>query len=280
MSGLSVSAKGLTEKTPLLVDSQWLEKNLDRKNLVLIDFGRSIEDYDSGHIPGAVYLERAAVYDTVDDVQGMLPPPEIAVPYFEAVGISNNSLIVIYDAIGGLWASRLFWALEFFGHKNVHILDGGYPAWQSLGGSVSTEKPTIEKGVFKYELQWDRIADTEFIANNIENTDIQVIDTRSTGEYEGTDVRAERGGHIPGAINVDWALNLDENRVFLSMQELTELYDTEGVSKEKTQITHCQTGVRGAHTYFVLRQLGYKDVRLYDESWVVWGNRADTPIEK
>ena len=248
--------------------------------MVLIDFGRSIEDYKSGHIPGAVYVDRASVYDTVDDVQGMLPPPEIAVPYFEAAGISNNSLIVIYDAIGGLWASRLFWGLEFYGHTNVHILDGGYPAWQSKGGSVSTEIPSVEVGVFKYKVQEDRVADTAFILDNVENTDIQVIDTRSVGEYEGTDVRAERGGHIPGAINIDWGLNLDENRVFLSIQELSELYDTEGVEKGKTLITHCQTGVRGAHTYFVLRQLGYKDVRLYDESWVVWGNESETPIDK
>jgi thiosulfate/3-mercaptopyruvate sulfurtransferase len=268
------------DETSLLVGAQWLEENLDLEDLVIIDFGRSRTDYDKGHIPGAVFLERAAVYGTVDGVDGMLPPPEKAVPLLEAAGISNDSKVVIYDAIGGLWASRLFWGLEFFGHKDVHILNGGYPAWEADGRPVSTETPSVKAGVFKHELQWDTVANTEYILSNIANEDVQVIDTRSVGEYEGTDVRADRGGHIPNAINLDWALNLDENRVFLSLQELVELYDTADVSKDKTQVTHCQTGVRGAHTYFVLRYLGYEDVRLYDESWVVWGNRPDTPIEK
>jgi len=273
-------AQGPGGQAPLLLESQWLEENLVREELLVIDFGRPKADYDAGHIPGAVYLERAAVYGTVDGVNGMLPPPEKAVPLLEAAGLSNGNLVVIYDASRGLWATRLFWALEFFGHRNVHVLNGGYPLWEEQGRAVSTEVPSAKAGDFAYELQWEKIADTDHILSNLDNEGIQVIDTRSVGEYEGTDIRAERGGHIPDAINIDWILNLDEQGVFLSEQELAEMYDSEYVSKDKTQVTHCQTGVRGAHTYFVLRHLGYEDVRLYDESWVVWGNRSDTPVDK
>ena len=267
------------ENIPLLVDSDWLEANLERKNLVIVDFGRKLEDYSESHIPGAVYLDRKSVYDTVDGVDGMLPHPENSIPYFEGAGISNSSTVVIYDAIGGLWASRLFWGLEYYGHENIHILDGGFPNWVAEERPVSSSRPDVSTGTFKYKIRPELVADYEYIEDNLDNSLIQIIDTRSAAEYAGTDVRAERGGHIPGAINIDWDLNLDESRRFLTTQELIEMYDSKDIDKGKTQITHCQTGVRGAHTYFVLRHLGYENVKLFDESWVVWGNLPDTPIE-
>ena len=272
-------AEAVLEDIPLLVDSDWLEVNLERENLVIIDFGRSPEDYAAGHIPGAVYLDRKAVYDTVDGINGMLPPPELAIPRFEDAGISNDSTVVIYDAIGGLWASRLFWGLEYYGHERVHLLDGGFPNWVAEERPVSNVSPDVAGGTFQYIIRDELVADYEYIEANLNTGAIQIIDTRSAAEYAGTDLRAERGGHIPGAINIDWGLNLDESRRFLTVQELAEMYDSSDIDKDKTQITHCQTGVRGAHTYFVLRHLGYENVKLFDESWVVWGNLLDTPIE-
>ena len=274
-----VFAGATFEDVPLLVDSEWLEKNLDLNNLVIVDFGRSREDYEASHVPGAVYVDRKAVYDTVDGINGMLPPPELAIPHFEKAGINNDNVVVIYDAIGGLWASRLFWGLEAYGHNKVHLLDGGFPNWVAEGRRVSDEEPLVAGGTFRPNIREELVADYEYIEANLDTTDMQVIDTRSLGEYSGEDVRAERGGHIPGAINIEWRLNIDESQKFLSVQELSEVYDSEDVDKSKTQITLCQTGVRGAHTYFVLRYLGYDDVRLFDGSWLVWGNLADAPIE-
>ena len=258
------------EDAPLLVDSVWLEENIGRDNLVIVDFGRSREDYDAGHIPCAVYVGREAVYDTIDGANGMLPPPEISVPYFEEAGISNDSGVVIYDAIGGLWASRLFWGLEFYGHDKVHLLDGGFPNRVAEGRPVSKVEPAVIPGTFTHNIREELVAEYEYIEANLDTNDIQIIDTRSLAELAGEDVQAERGGHIPGAINLEWRLNIDENQKFLSVQELAELYDSEDIDKSKTQITHCQTGVRGAHTYFVLRLLGYENVKLFDESWLVW----------
>ena len=273
-------AEGLGDQTPLLVETQLLEENLSQNRLLIIDIGRSREEYDSGHIPGAVYLELDTVFGTVNGVSGMLPPVESVIPRLEAAGIDSNSIVVIYDASRGLWATRLFWALEFFGHKNVHVLNGGYPLWEEQGRAVSTTVPSVRAGNFEYELQWDKIEDTDYILTNLENEEVQLIDARSIGEYKGTDVRAARGGHIPNAININWILNLDEQGAFLTRRELAEMYDSADISKEKTQVIYCQTGVRAAHDYFVLRYLGYEDVRLYDGSWVVWGDNPDTPIGK
>lgn len=262
----------------ILVDSEWLQKNLGKTNVVVIDFGRTLEDYEAGHIPGAVHIDRKSVYDAVDGTQGMLPPPENAVPYFEAAGISNSKTVVIYDTIGGLWASRLFWGLEVYGHKKVKILDGGLPAWEKFGGILSTNANKPDPATFNIKYRPELVASTPYIFENLENETVQVIDTRSPGEFDGSDLRAEYGGHIPGAVNVNWVNTLDEDREFLPLSELAEIYDMAGVTKDETLITHCQTGVRGAHTYFVLRYLGFKNVKLYDESWVVWGNDAELPI--
>ncbi|MBT3275459.1 MAG: sulfurtransferase, partial [Spirochaetales bacterium] len=144
---------------------------------------------------------------------------------------------------------------------------------------LTVETPEVKPGKFKYRLRPELLADTEYILTNLDSTSVQVVDTRSADEYAGVDVRADRGGHIPGAVNVDWVKTVDSNSTFLPVGELAELYDYSGLDPNKTQITHCQTGVRGAHTYFVLRYMGFKDVKLYDESWVVWGNTDETPVE-
>jgi thiosulfate/3-mercaptopyruvate sulfurtransferase len=177
--------------------------------------------------------------------------------------------VVIYDASGGLWAARLFYGHEYYGHENVHLLDGGFPNWVKEGRPVSDIQPAVSKGTFRYSINRDLVADFRYIERNLENSRMQVIDTRSAAEYAGFNIRARRSGHIPGAIHIDWRLNLDDSQRFLSTQELVEMYDSADIDKSKTQVTHCQTGVRGAHTYFVLRHLGYEDVKLFDESWIV-----------
>ena len=107
-----------------------------------------------------------------------------------------------------------------------------------------------------------------------------VLDARSSAEYSGRDVRADRGGHIPGAINVDWVLNLEDLATgnFLQSRDLAEMYDTLGISRDKTVVTLCQTGVRAAHAYFALRLADFSLVSLYDGSWAEWGNSEDTPV--
>ncbi|UCD33601.1 MAG: sulfurtransferase [Desulfobacterales bacterium] len=266
---------------PLLVETEWLAENSNSFKTRIIDFGRTVEDYLTGHIPDAVFVNRNIVWDEVDGIVGMLPSVETIISTLETAGISDDHTIVIYDAFGGLWASRLFWALEYLGHNDVHILNGGWNKWAREGRNVQVEAFTAPPGHFTGHIQPGFVADKAWILKNLTNPGVQVIDARSVKEYMGEDIRSAKGGHIPGAVNLNWISNLahDDFQTILPIEDLRKLYESQGISKDKIVVTYCQTGVRGAHIYFVLRHLGFSNVRNYDGSWAEWGNDLETPIE-
>ena len=266
----------------LLVETEWLSTKGGSSKLRLIDYGRKVVDYQAGHIPGAVFIDRKAVWNKVNGISGMLPSVETMEAELEKAGISNDSTVVIYDGSGGLWASRLFWALEYLGHRNVHILNGGWNKWLQEKRAVQMASHVPPRGKFIPHVQYELLATEDWILGNLSNPDVQIIDTRSPKEYTGEDVRAARGGHIPGAVNINWILNLksDGSKTFALEEEMVELYDSQKILKDKTIVTLCQTGVRGTHTYFVLKLLGYSKVRVYDGSWAEWGNDWEAPIIK
>jgi len=264
----------------LLVDPTWLEQHLDHPDLRIIDYRRSAGDYEVVHVPGAVHIDPAALAAEVDGVGGMLAPIERVEGVLREAGVNDGSTVVVYDDFGGLWASRLFWVLEYLGHDDARLLDGGWNRWLDEGREISEEAPEVSRGDFAAVPEPDRLATKEWIIENLGAPDVRFVDTRSLAEYEGDDVRAERGGCIPGAINIDWVRNLadDEPQIFLPAGELEALYATAGIERDHVIATYCQGGVRAAHTYFALRLLGYIDVRNYDASWAEWGNDPDVPI--
>ncbi|MCA1755193.1 MAG: sulfurtransferase [Spirochaeta sp.] len=238
-----------------------------------------MDDFRQGHISGAAWVAREVTVTNVDGVGGMLPDPEFVAMDLEEAGVRHNTPIVVYDSGNGLWASRLFWALEYLGHEQVHLLDGGLPAWNSAGYELSTEIAAPARGEFEPRVREHLIADEAFVLENHGNQDFTVLDARSPDEFSGADVRAARGGHIPNATNIDWVRNRGDNgRSFLSVAELSEVYEQTLDGRNGPRVTLCQTGIRGAHTYVALRILGEEDVRLYDGSWAEWGNNADAPI--
>jgi thiosulfate/3-mercaptopyruvate sulfurtransferase len=169
--------------------------------------------------------------------------------------------------------------LEYYGHPNVKMLDGGFKAWQAAGAPVATDATAPKQAKFKISEQRDVLATVDDVLHSLNKREVAILDTRSEGEHLGTLVRAARGGAIPGSIHIEWTQNLDASGKFKSNEELKAMYDKAGITPDKEVVSYCQGGYRAAHSYVALRLLGFGKVRNYIGSWKEWGDRADLPLE-
>ncbi|MBI2872870.1 MAG: sulfurtransferase [Chloroflexi bacterium] len=265
-------------RAELLTEPDWLAANLGNDGLVVLDV-RSSVSYRQGHIPGAVNLDPLAL-NSDGPVRGMVGPSEQVQRVLEPLGIGDASRVVIYDDDRGMWAARIFWVLDYYGKADVSLLNGGFARWQREGRSLSTDVPETKTASLALAPNQDHIADKSYVLAALKDKGVALLDVRAPKEYTGATALSERGGHIPGAVNVPWEQALDEEGTFKSQSELRAMYLAVGASPDKEVVTYCQTGVRGAHGYFVLRLIGYDKVRLYDGSWEEWGNDPSLPVER
>ena len=281
----SLSAAGGTEQPlvrtapdQILVTPEWVAEQGDA--VVILDVGRSFEEFAAGHVPGAAFVQREVIATERNGVGSMLPEPDLVAADLAELGVSQETPVVVYDAGRGTWSSRLFWALEYLGHEQVHLLDGGLTAWQETGISLSQEILVPQQGDFVAQVREQLLADQEYVESNLGNGEVLILDARSPAEYSGEDVRAARGGHVPGAINLDWVnnSNSDDPR-FRPIEQLSQVYAQALQGHDGEVVTLCQAGFRAAHSYVALRILGYEEARMYDGSWSEWGNDPDAPIE-
>ncbi len=268
--------------TELLVDPTWLEERLGQVGrLRAVDF-REESDYWEGHIEGAVNLWKTDITRETDGIPNMVAPQEIIEGVLGSAGIGNEHTVVAYGAAGNIWSSRLFWTLEYYGHQDVKLLNGGIKYWRALQKELTRTPPDVPLAEFNAQPKPELLATAEWLLENLDNPEVQILDARSPEEYTGEKVlpNTDRGGHIPGAVLVEWKEAIDwEDETFKPYPQLEEIYTKAGLSREKTIVTYCQTGIRAAHSYFTLRLLGYPKVRLYDGSWIEWANREELPIE-
>ncbi|MDC0304101.1 sulfurtransferase [Flavobacteriales bacterium] len=273
--------------TKYLIEAEELrEKLLLGSNLKLIDF-RRVADFNAGHIQGAVNLWRSQIEDSTYSYRGMMPNRVQLEKLLGHLGISPSDTIIIYDNKAEVDAARLWWILRFYGHRNMKLLNGGLKGWELIDSAITTDTVNFTSTTYTFETPVDSsiYASYRMVSSAIEEEHARLLDTRGLDEFTGTKLKkgAARPGHISSAINLDWAEAIDYNgnHKFLAAKELRFKYEPIGIEQNNSIICYCHSGVRSAHTFFVLTELlGYQDVRNYDGSWVEWSHLTPEEDQK
>jgi len=281
---LSTAAQEKFAASELLISAAELNGKLEAgsENLKIIDV-RSSARYLLGHLPDAVHMWG----DDLSAVQGWVPELIPEAPEFNEIaqekGINNDSEIIIYGEKDSPWPARLWFIFKVYAHQDVRILRGGYQVWNREDYETEMLPYNPEKGNFEVsDVRNEWLINSDTIAENLDNDNFFVLDTRTEAEYKGeeTNTAAPRKGRIPGSIHLEWTAVLDEEGNYKSAAEITALFQEAGVNKNlETIAVLSHNGVRAAHTFFTLQLLGYENVKLYDESWVGWSNRSDLPVK-
>ncbi|MCZ6622963.1 MAG: sulfurtransferase [Deltaproteobacteria bacterium] len=263
----------------LLTTPEDLKKKLGSPGLCLIDT-RPAEQFAQGHIPGSVHFDLFGL-SLIDTSPAPLRAfMSMICHLLEMRGVDLQQEVVFYEETSGMRAARGLWFLEYFGHQNVHVLDGGIQAWSQAGYQITTQAVSPKPSQLRRAEQREVLATGEDVLKSLDQKSTCIVDTRSDDEYMGRNIRAARGGAIPGAVHLEWIHNLDPTGRFKATGELRQMYRNVGVTPDKQIITYCQGGYRGAHSYLALRLLDYPKVRNYLGSWREWGDRLDLPIER
>jgi thiosulfate/3-mercaptopyruvate sulfurtransferase len=281
---------GVTRAAPVIVDTDFVAAAAAR-GAILWDVRRE-DDYKKGHIPGAVNIDDP-------EVQFRDPKTEdyIAIPQIEkalgGAGIDPSQEIVVYGVKGTPPAHFAYHTLRYFGARNVHLYHGGFDDWKEAGKPLSTERSTLPPVEVDVTLDRGMLLTTQEVVARLNRPDVQIVDARTPREFGGDDIRALRGGHIPGAVNIPYESNWVDpdtarklqrrqvaNRDGMALKPraaLEQLYA--GLDRNKEIVVYCQSGSRAAVTLSVLQELGFEKVKLYDSSWLAWGNAFDAPVE-
>jgi len=268
-----------------LVTADWAEENLDAPGVVFVEVDEDTTAYDGGHIPGAVKI------DWKTELQDQVRRDFVDKAGFEkllsAKGISNDDTVVLYGGNNNWFAAYAYWYFTLYGHRDVKLLDGGRKKWELDGRKLDAAVPERKNTDYKAQEQ-----DLSIRAFRDEVVDAigtkNLVDVRSPDEFSGKllapahlpQEQAQRGGHIPSALNVPWSKAANEDGTFKSDEELRELYGAEGLDSSRPTIAYCRIGERSSHTWFALHELlGESDVKNYDGSWTEYGSLVGVPVE-
>jgi thiosulfate/3-mercaptopyruvate sulfurtransferase len=277
---LLIAAQASYARPELLVDTAWLAAHHADPNVRIVDLRP--RGYDASHVPGAVWLDNNAIR-IANRPPEFLPTPAEFEALMTRLGIGNNTRVIAYDERGGIYAARLWWILNYYGHTNVALLDGGWTKWTLEQRPTSTVAPTLAPAKFQIKPGTVKIATAQDVLNAINKPGTKLVDARTQAEIDGKDLRnIKRGGYIESAVPVYWEDTLDPTtKAFKSAADIQRLYRDRGIRGDEEVITYCQVGMRAAHDLFTLALIGHDLAKLrnYYGSWEEWGNREDTPIK-
>jgi thiosulfate/3-mercaptopyruvate sulfurtransferase len=282
---MAATCGGHGDRSTMLVTSKWLGEHLNDPNVVTIGIGQKSE-FEQGHIPGSQFLDYNSIVLRIGPGQPNsfeLPPMEQLAAAFGALGVSNDSRVVLYmtkDFISP--TTRVYLTLDAMGlGRQTSLLDGGFPAWQKEGRPVSTEARAPKAAKLEPCGQTDVIANVDYVKANLRKPGVGIVDARTPNFYSGeTPGRNMRPGHIPGAASIPYLSLIDgATGLFKPADALQKQFDAAGVKKGDRVVSYCHIGQQATVVYFAARYLGY-DARMYDGSFEEWSRNAELPVEK
>jgi len=271
----------------VLVDTNWVDqhKNDPKVRVAEVDYDPTA-NYELGHVPGSVLIDWKA--DINDPVTRNIVTKQACESLLQRVGVNDDTTLVLYGDFNNWFAAFAFWVFKYYGYKDVRLMNGGRKKWLEEDKPVTKDIPSHTKGNFKASEPDSSIRVFLRYVRDTLGSKI-LVDVRGPKEFTGEILappeypteHAQRGGHIPGAVNIPWGQAVNEDGTFKSADELQKLYQSKGVAADKEVISYCRIGERSSHTWFVLKYLlGYPNVKNYDGSWTEWGNMIDNPIER
>jgi thiosulfate/3-mercaptopyruvate sulfurtransferase len=276
--------------TDPLVSTEWLADHLNDANVRVLDATFKLpgvlplpkDDFLNAHIPGSVFFDVDAVSDHTSSLPHMFPSAEQFGRDVGNLGVGNDDTIVVYDAGGWVAAPRAWWMFLSFGHKKIHVLDGGLKKWLAEGRPIEKGEAKPKPKTFNATFDAARVRSMQQMIGNLESKAEQVIDARPAGRFDGSvaEPRAGlRGGHIPGSRSVPYAGLFDATTgAMKSPDELLKAFSNAGVDLKKPIVTSCGSGVSAGVLTLALYRLGVADTALYDGSWSEWGVGGGPPV--
>ena len=274
-----------------LVSTEWLAAHLHAPDVRVVDGSYYLPhegldprvEYETQHIPNAVFFDIDEIADTANPLPHMLPPPEKFSSRVRKLGLGDGVRIVVYDQRGIMSAPRVWWIFRVFGHEDVAVLDGGLPKWVHEGRPVNEEPVRVGERHFTPRVNSLMVRDRGRMLANLQSHREQVLDARSAGRFAGRDPepRADlRGGHIPDSLSLPFTDLLEsKTQTMLPPDQLRSRFAAAGVDMTKPVVTTCGSGITAAVLALGLHLAGHADVALYDGSWADWGQPGDTPVE-
>jgi thiosulfate/3-mercaptopyruvate sulfurtransferase len=274
---------GHGDRASMIVSTAWLAEHGKDSGLVILSVGQK-QDYDAGHIPGALFLDYTDIRTMAPAGQEPnveLPPMAQLKDVFEKLGVNNDSHIILYVAKDQLTlTTRAFLTLDAMGFgARASILDGGFPLWQKEGRAITKDVRPVTRGKLDVCPQNDVIASRDYVRDNLHHPGVDIVDGRTAEFYTGTRIpQGQRAGHIPGASNLPYSTLVDADGKWRSADELRKQMEDVGIKPGDRVVSYCHIGQQATVVYFVARYLGM-DARLYDGSWEDWSAHTDLPAE-